>query len=322
MKDSLTLISLFFIILLLALIFCPFFYSLSQPDAFCALAEGEYAFFLEKALENTFDFIPTAAVLAFSSIFVFVARHRVQKMAAFFVFLALLLLTFLAIEPAAVRSKLNLQRGRTESDGVSISSPQAGAIREASPSVKAILLEGGDAQASPVLVAAETSAGDGRGLNVYSGGDATRLAAGLSSLDLGIEKKLKPPALLKKLSQDIDDTHSIIFEAAATSASAYLWTGGAFFALAASLFFLCVLTDWKLINFTLYAFALRALYGLFPLLHGERCVSFLSRLLPRFFSEAAVSALPALLIAALIAAAGFALILPQYEKRNQGGEIL
>ena len=317
------LIPIFFLNLLLALLLFPFFHSLSQPETFYALTDGKYAFFFWTTLEKALDFLPGAAVLAFSAVFVFLARHKLERKSGFLFFLCLLL-AFAVLEPAAVRLKSNLQRGKAESaDIFATGAPQAGLIQEAAPSLKMVVLEGGKGQAGDILIAAETSGeGAGQSLRVYSGGDTPSFEPQNPALNPEIARRLEAPVFLKRLSRDTDAVHSMLSAAAGSSIIAYLWTGGAFFALVASFFFLCVLTDWKLINFLFYAFALRALYRFFPLLHGERCVSFLRRFLPQGFSNAAVSALPALALAALLTAIGFALILPRYRKRNLEGGLL
>ena len=323
MKNSLLVIPVFLITLLSCLALCPFFYSLSQPETFYALSRGNYAFFFTETLEKAFDFLPSAAVLAFSAVFVFIACNRVKKRIAFSVFLAMLALVFAGLEPVAARLKLNLQRAKAERmEAAASGTPQAGMAQEAAPNMRAVIIEGSEEEAGVVLVAAETS-GDsaGQGLRIYSWGDfgALDFVPRLSSISPEIAEKLEAPAFLKRLSQDADAVHTLLSSAAVSSAAEYFWTGGAFFALAASLFFLCALTDWKLINFLVYAFAIRALYWLFPLLCSERVIGFLRSFLPRFIPSAALSALPVLFLAAGLTAAGVAFILPRYVKKNQEG---
>ena len=322
MKNPLMLLPVFFLVLLISLAACPFLYSLSRPDAFAALAGGDGASFFAMNLQNTLDFMPTAVLLAFSAVSVYIVRRRIEEIDSLLVFLGLVVLSIALLEPVAANLNAGLRLREAErTSGYAMDEPQAGLIQEREPNLKTVVLQGSAGIASPVLIEADTSGrADGRALNVRGGSELSSFRSGFrgSALDLQVARQIEEPAFLRKLSRDMDAVHAILSEAATTSAGAYIWTGLSFFALAASFFFLCALTDWKLINFTLYGIAVRALYWLFPLLHGDEALDFLGRFLPRFFSDAAIAALPALLLAAGLMALGFALILPYYIRRNQG----
>ena len=319
MKNSLMLLPVFFLALLVSLAVCPFLYSLSRPEAFAVIAGGDGASFFAINLQNALDFAPTAIVLAFSAVFVYIVRRRIEGVGCLLVFLALLVLSVALIEPAAVRMNAGLRLREAErAQAPPGNGPPAGLIQERAPNIKTVVLQGSAGAASPVLIEADTSGrAGGRALNVHGGREASRVGARSPALDLQVAQKIEEPSFLRRLSRDIGAVHAILFAAASASAGAYIWTAGSFFALAASFFFLCALTDGKLINFTLYAAAIRGLYWLFPLLHGDAAQGFLMRFLP--FPNVALAALPALLIAAALAALGFALILPRYERRNIGG---
>ena len=300
----------------------PFLYSLSQPEPFAAIVAGDGASFFAMNLQNAFDFVPTAVVLAFSAVFVYIVCRRIEVIGSLLVFLALLVISIALLEPVSVRLKMGLQLREAErASARAMDEPQAGLIQEREPNLKTVVLQGSAGLTSPVMIAADTSGrADGRALNVYGGREASSLRSSsqASPLDLQIAQKIEEPAFLRRLARDIGAVHAVFWDAASNSAGDYVWTGLAFFALAASFFFFCALTDWKLINFTLYAIAVRALYWLFPMLHGDAALGFLGRFLPSFLSDAALAALPALLVAAVLVALGFAVILPRYIRRNEG----
>ena len=326
MKNFLMLLPVFFLALLAALVVCPFLFSLSQPEAFAAIAAGDAAAFFAKNLQNALVFMPTGIALGFAAVFAYIARRRLEGIESLLAFLALLALSVALLEPASVRLNLSLQAREAERpQHPALNEPRMGIIEERESGLKTVALQGSAGLIRPVLITADTSGmADGRGLNVYNGREA---ASSLSSkraspLDLQIAQKLEEPAFLRSLARDIGAVNAILSESAVNSAGDYIWAGLSFFLLAGSFFFLCFLTDWKLVNFTVYAIAFRALYWLFPMLHGEEALGFLGRFLPRFLSDAALAALPMLLIAVALIAAGCSLILPQYIRRNQGGFFL
>lgn len=326
MKNSLVLLPVFFVALLVSFAVCPFLYSLSRPESFAAIAAGDAATFFVKNLQNALAFAPSGIVIAFTAVFVYIARHKMEGLGSLVILGALLLFSIAALEPIAARLNLSLQlREAARPAGLEAKGARAALIEEREPGIKSVALQGSAGVVRPVLVVADTSGmADGRALNVHAGQEAASIRSSSrgSALDLQIAQKLEETPFLSGLSRDISAVHAILFDAASYSVGAYIWTALPFFVLAASFFFLCVLTDWKLINFTLYAVALRALYWLFPLLHGEAGLSFLGRFLPRFLSDAALAALPLLLIAAVLLALGFALILPKCIRRNLGGHFL
>lgn len=315
MKNTIMLIPVFFLNLLIWVIVCPFFYSLSQAELFQALADGNYGLFFSSAAANLFNFFPTAAVLAFSAVFVFIVRHRAEGCGGFFVFFAMLIFTFAVLEPASVKLKLNFERAKTVAQDTYVAPSVAdGLIQEHAPGSKTVIFESSSGLGESVVVTAEAFRNASPHINMYSGRSASD-----TELDYEISQRLEMPSFLERLSQDIEAVHAVLSNAASSSLDEYLWIGGAFFALIASFFFLCTLTDWKLLNIVIYAIALRVLYRLFPLINVEGMQNATRRFLPQALSNAVRSALPALGVAVIIAIVGFAFILPRYRKRNPGG---
>lgn len=319
----------YFLNCLLWTILGAFFVSLAQPVAFYALTEGQYGRFFATAATIALKTVPAATVCSFSVVYIYVMRHKTKKR------VAVPLTVFLFVLTAGILVPLSLMTGEKRAGELPENRPpkklaEAGFVRTYQPNERLLWLENGeDGSSVSALVSADVSRGDKpTRLTEFEAADFDKDAAALVTeaqrfsvpyYNPDIVRELEMPGFLAALAKDIRSLNAIFSDALRKGAASYLWLGGSFFAVIGSLFFLCFLTDWKLINILIYAVALRFAYRVFPLLCGGEPHLLFRRLLPAFLSDETVSALPAVLFALLLCAVGILWLLPRYRKENPGG---
>lgn len=329
MKNAFMIFPIFFLNIIAWSLLCPFFYGLARPESFYAIVSGHYALFLTGVLENSLLFIPTGIVIAFFVVCVFIMRHGAKKSVAIPVSIFLFVLTVGVLVPLSlmIHQRLFPESAPAEEAG---QLAEAGFIRSYEQGKKLLWLKNIEENTAvsnltiadfsgnetiPRLATFKTAIFDRENRELRT--ENKRFP--ISFFNPDVERKLNPPDFLTSLERDIKAINSEFSASLHKSATAYIFISGAFFSALASLFFLCVLTDWKLINILLYVAVLRLVYKFFPLFCRGEIHNFLKEFLPDFFSDEMVSALPALIFAVLLSVAGFFFFLPRYKKKNPKG---
>ncbi len=330
MKNAFMILPLFFLNTIAWALLCPFFYSLAQPGVFYALADGQYIYFLSGFLENILNFIPTATVMAFTSVYIFIMRHGARKNIAVPVILFLFVFAAGVLIPLTSMAGRRLFDERTQENSPE-QLPEAGFIRSYEQGKKLLWLEetpGENTAVSNLIAADFTGNRVIPRISTFPRAVFDRETSSLktdegaypvSYFNPGVEKKLESPAFLSSLADDIKAVNAVFSSSLRESAASYIFSGTAFFAAIGALFFLCFLTDWKLINILIYLPVLRLVYKIFPLIYEEECRRFLEKLLPGFLPDEIIPALPAFIFAVILSSAGLFFLMPRYRKRNPRG---